>query len=349
MSLICLALVAGVVYRVASQSEVEKVKSISDIQKEEGVPVETMTAKTTHLSQLIHLTGNVEGIKQADAVANRYLPGMAIRLNTVSVKIGDYVKSGQVIASFRDDTPMASLTQAKYALDDAERELKRADELFAQGAVSQQILDKSRLAYDIALSNYKDAEQILKVKAPISGLVVDVFKEPGESMMAGETVARIAQIDRIRIEMDASPEQIKSLQKGQKVSIYMCSSPDIKVAGIIEKTAISADPEHRVFKVWAVADNQDGYLKPGISVEADIVTMEKEDALVVARNAVVKVEGRQSVFLAENKARLIPVSTGIISGELVEITSGLSAGQKVVLHGHHELNDGDPLLVVKER
>lgn len=342
--IVLLIIVVFIAYRIAAKRNVEQAKSISEIQKEKGVPVEVAVVEKTELSRSIRITGTIEGIEQGKAIAP-----VSDDIVEVLVKIGGRVNKGDVIAKLDPDNPQARLTQAELAAGDAERELERMTALQKIGAVSQQMLDKTKLGYEIALSNLEHARDMLWVKSPISGVVVDLFYREGETPPLGEAIAIIAKVERIRVKADASPEQRAQIHAGQEAFVYLTAVPLKKVAGKVEKVALSADEKSRMFKVYITSDNKDNYLQPGIPVEVEIIVEKLKDVIAIPRDALTNVNGKTVVFLASEKARMVEVVTGIKVRNEVEIKSGLSAGQEIVVSGHSNLKDGDPLLIVNRQ
>jgi RND family efflux transporter MFP subunit len=330
-------------YRIATHTRGEKVQSIIQIQKEKGVPVEVAEVVSGNLEQRMNFTGTVEGINQAEALAQ-----VMEKIVELKVNIGDRVKTGDIIAVLDPNNPQVRLSQADLALLDAERELKRMESLYQQGAISQQILEKTQLGYEIAKSNLEHAQDLLNVKAPIDGQVTDIFFSPGETPPPGETIARIAQTDRIKVKVEISSIHRNEIKLGQKGYIFTVSNPDYKITGRVDRVARSANPDNRNFEVYITADNQNGYFQPGMSAEVEIVVMNKNNVLTIPQDALVKEGGRNFVFVAEERARKVEVVPGFISGREIEIKSGLSRGQKIVVNGQNNLKEGDLISIVGE-
>jgi multidrug efflux pump subunit AcrA (membrane-fusion protein) len=92
--------------------------------------------------------------------------------------------------------------------------------------------------------------------------------------------------------------------------------------------------------------NPESRLKPGMYARVQFVVAQRPAALTVPRNALVDLEGARGVFVIDGKtARFRPVQTGIVDGEAVEITEGLSDNTEVVTLGSASLRDGDPIVI----
>jgi len=329
-------------YRVATYGQTERVKSIGEIQKEEGVPVVVEEAVLSTIEKKLDFTGNIEGFRQSDATAK-----ISEKIVDLKVKIGNRVKAGQVIALLDETSPQVSFTQAKLAFEDTERELNRMKSLFDQGAVPRQMLDKVELGYDISKANFEQVSELLEVTAPISGTVTHLFFFEGEAPPPDDPVARIAMINKVRIELSVPRIYWQDLKKGQAAYVSISSNPDIKIEGKVGLVSLSADNESRAFTVHVFADNPDYYLQPGLSADVEIIVSSQEDVITVHRDAIFHESGKTYVFTAADMARKVEVVTGMESGSMVEIISGLEAGNMVVVNGQNLLEDGDPILITK--
>jgi RND family efflux transporter MFP subunit len=207
-------------------------------------------------------------------------------------------------------------------------------------------LEKAQLGYEIAVTNAKQLEELLTISAPIAGSVTNIQYQVGETPMPGEAVVTIAEMSNIKIKMDIASTYRSELKRGQSAYIYLSTAPDKRIKGHLDKIALSADPESRNFLAYAVADNPGRYFDPGVSVEVEIVIGVKKNALAVPREAVFTSQGKSAVYVADDKAHKTNFVPGISSGNLVEAVEGLTAGQKVIVHGQNNLEDGDLVLIV---
>jgi RND family efflux transporter MFP subunit len=251
---IILIVVVIVVYRIATKGNKRNVQSISEIQKEKGVPVEVAEVTETELNRTIRFSGTVEGINQSQARAD-----ISERIVEFNVEIGDWVTQGQILGKLDPESPQVMVSQAKLAAEDAEREVQRMKSLFEQGAISRQTLEKVELSYNIAAANYKQVLEVVNITAPISGMVTDIFYRVGEIPPPGMPIARIADMSRIRVKMEVSPNFRPDLKPGQKALIYYPDAPQKKIIGTVEKVSYSADAENRNFQAYVTAENPNKY------------------------------------------------------------------------------------------
>lgn len=328
-------------YRIATHGTAEQAQSIAQIQKEQGVPVETADAVITTLDRRLNLSGTVEGITQADAHAQ-----IMEEIAEINVSVGQYVEKGAPIARLSSENPQVPYQQALLAKQDAEKELERMKSLFETGAISQQILDKTQLGYEIAAANLAQAEEALNITAPISGIVTDIFFFKGQTPPPGAIVAKVAQLDKIKVKVDASSLYRSDIKTGQKAVIFSATDESHKKDGKIQSVGLSSDPENRNFTVYITAENKDRYFQPGMSVECQLIVEKWENVLVIPYDAVFKENGDTYVYIIDQTAKLVKVTLGYNAGNMVEVKSGLGAGQKVVINGQNNLNDGDTVLLI---
>jgi len=334
-------IVVMVIYRIATHAQTERVKSIGEIQKENGIPVEVESAAFAELTKILNFTGTVQGITQATANAK-----ISERIVELNVKVGDRVEQNQILALLNQSSPQIAFTQAQLALEDAERELQRMKSLFQQGAVSLQTLNKVELGFQIAQADFKQVKELTQITAPVSGTVTHIFFQPGETPPLGDPVVKIAKMDRIRVEMQAAQLYWNELKTGQKAYVYLTAAPEKRIEGKVERVSLSADPDSRSFSVYVTAPNPGGYFQPGVSVETEIVAAAKTKSVAVPRDALIKERGKTYVFLAGEKAQKVQVETGLESDSMIEILSGIQPGAKVIVNGQNLLSDGDPLKII---
>ena len=165
--------------------------------------------------------------------------------------------------------------------------------------------------------------------------------------MPGQTdLVTVAQIDTIYVVLDVSETDVGRIRVGQPVAVLADAYPDRRFSGAVRAVAPAADPRTRNFKVKIAVANPDHALKPGMFARGDITVAQTSEALVIPRDAVVSSSGRPTVFVVEaGKARVREVQLGQVSGPVVQILSGLRAGESVVVAGQDQLADGTAVTV----
>jgi len=275
-----------------------------------------------------------------------------------------------------------AVAQARASFETAAETLNRMQTLLASGAVSQSQLDAARLQYDVARAQYESARQQLSVvqtgarpeeldmaraqvaqaqaavtfarlqlanatiTSPLSGTVTTRSVEPGSLASPGVPLMTVAQIDTVSVVLDVSETDLGRLKVGQIATVRADAYPDLTFRGTIKEIGQAADSRTRTFKVKVAVENARHELKPGMFARAEITIGLRENALVIPRDAVVTENGRSVVFVViDGRARARQIEVGMISGPVVEVRSGLEAGQSVVVAGQSDLTDGDAVTV----
>jgi membrane fusion protein (multidrug efflux system) len=140
---------------------------------------------------------------------------------------------------------------------------------------------------------------------------------------------------------------LAAVHPGLDVTLTVPAYPGVNLPAKVVTVAPSGDPRAHTFDAKIVPTNQDERLLPGMFAQVQIVAAEKQDALLVPKEAIVQQGNQQIVFVAQDgKAVATPVQTGMSNDTSVEIVSGLQPGAQVVVIGQNGLRDGAPIQVV---
>src|SRR5499427_7333206 len=247
-----------------------------------------------------------------------------------------------------------TVRQAKAVLDDAKLKRDRAAKLVQQVVVSRAELDTAESDYKVALSRYQDgleeirnrqgllaqrrselalAKQQLadtRVYSPMDGVVQEKKASAGEYLAAGAPVVDVVRIDPLRLRVDVPERESHNIKMGQSVRVTVEGDPD-SYLGYIKRLSPTISEQNRVLSVEADVRNN-GRLKPGAFVKAEIVTNQTNTAITVPPNGLVTFAGIEKVLVVENgKAQEKTVTTGRRGDDWIEIKAGVNAGDTVVL------------------
>jgi len=256
----------------------------------------------------------------------------------------------------------AGLLQAEVAVTRARRELERTVKLKDAGLATPQGLDEARTAVEAAeaqLAAAKAQKQIAETKlektvirAPLDGVVASRTVNPGdfiENMGSPKPMFRIVDNRRLDLTVTVPSSRISAVALGQPLVFTSDAVPGRTFAGKVRFINPAADESSRTVKVVAAAENADEALKTGLFVKGYIVTGERTGILRVPRSAFVTwdLAAKSAVVFVVNgdKAVRRTIETGAGTGDDVEVTKGLSAGETVVTRGGFNLSDGDRIAV----
>ena len=302
-------------------------------------------------TQVVKLTGRV--VWDEDRTVRIY-PPMGGRVQRILARPGDPVKVGQVLAvlaspEFGQAQAEARRAQADLAL--AEKNLARMRELHGAGVVARKDLNAAEADHARAESEsarafgrarlYGSAESVdqsLALRSPVPGVLVERNINPGQELrgdaQGGPAMFVVTDPARLWVMLDASERDLPVLQAGQKVKLSAGAWPGESFAATVQTVADFIDPATRTVKVRAVVDNAQRKLKGEMYVSAEI-DRRGVLGLQVPSKSVFLFNDRYYAFVqsGNRRFRMVEVKVGAEHGGKIDVMSGLSAGQKVVVEG----------------
>ncbi len=340
------AAAALVGYRFAKGKPVPQ-KSIEEIQKEQGVPVEAMTAEAGRFERWRRFSGELQGKEQAVLYAN-----VPARVAKVAALQGDAVGRGRLIIRLDPLSATQSysaISAARIQADDAKRFYERLAPLYEAGAVAKEDFDRAKSAYDMARAALTDTSGSMTLSSPIKGTLTDVRVREGDRVDPLQTLAVVADLSGAKFVMDVSQSDVEELKSGQTVAV--CDEDvaiaDCNVRGSISRVSLSADASSRLFRVEAELPSMESP-RLGTMRYARVLVYDRDGALAVPIESVIARDGKYSVFTVEgDAAKRREVTIGKNDDRRVEIVSGLSPGERVVTWGANRIADGAKVKVVE--
>jgi RND family efflux transporter MFP subunit len=292
------------------------------------------------------VSGTLTPLTQATVRAE--LGGAVLR---VSAEQGQAVRKGQVLASIEAPTQDDAVRSAESSvrsevqnLEQAQREVARAESLVKAGAIASRDVENARNAVITAESRVADARARLSsarkgladatVVSPISGIVADRPVNTGDVVAPGTPLYTIVDPASMQLEASVPSESLAAVRVGATVQFSVRGYPDQAFVGRIERISPTADPVTRQVPIWVSVDNRGGRLVGGLFAEGR-VTQEARKGLVVPLSVVNEDEGAATVLrVADGKVDRVPVTLGLRDPqtERVVVTSGLEAGD-ILLRG----------------
>lgn len=322
-----------------SKKEPWVTESIADIQRREGVPVRVISVAPTTLQVIEKAGGTVEGYYQTVIGS-----GTAASIVSINVKVGDPVNKDDVLVHLDPNAASSQYRQAKAAYEAADKAYARAKALVEEGGVPKEILEQAETGYTITKANFDAATKSVRLLAPFSGTVVEVFEPLNKNVGIGDPLIKMAMLDTIRVQMTVNETLIHHYRKDQPAFIEVDSR---RVDGSVVKVPLAGSPENHSFGVEAVFANPNQVLKPGMFVTVQVIVDERSNALTLPVETVLSEGDEKYVFVVrEGKAHKTPLSVGVRGGDAFEILGGLSVGDLAVASGASRLNEGVKVKVV---
>jgi RND family efflux transporter MFP subunit len=346
--LLIIAALAVIGFILTKNKAENKAKTDIVAEKNAAVSVKTAQVKTEEVNLDFLANGSFEPIQELTFCAEK--SGKVI---SVLVKEGDYVTVGQTLLTVRGDVINVNAQTAKAAYDNAKSDYDRYQNAYQTGGVTKQQLDQAKLALTNAGSNLKQANINVgdtKVKAPINGFINKKYIEPGSILtgMPSTSLFDIVNVSKLKLKVTVNESQVASLKLGNTINVSSSVFPDKKFTGKITFIAAKADETLNFPVEVEIANNPEKSLKAGMYGTANFGSKQKQNLKVVPRNAFVGSVSSNQVFVVENNvAKLKTVTAGRILGDQVEIVSGLSDGDIVIITGQINLQDGNTVEIIK--
>ena len=338
---------------------------LSGGKKEQTVEFETAKVEKQNISTSITATGTIEPV--TSVTVGTQVSGIVSKLY---VDYNSVVKRGQVIAELDKTNLISELNRAKADLTSAQSTLNyetsnfnRYQTLFDKGLVSANDYESARLSYDKARQTVASSRESVQkaqtnlgyatITSPIDGVVLSKSVEEGQTVAASFNTPELFTIAQdltdMRVIADIDEADIGGVQEGQRVTFTVDAFPEDKFEGKVTQVRQQATTSSNVvtYEVVISAPNKDLKLKPGLTANVTIYTLEKNDVLAAPAKAlrfvpnealltkgqqIEDIEAKAKVWtLVGNTFKAHAVETGTTNGMLTEITSGISAGTEVLV------------------
>lgn len=276
------------------------------------------------------------------------------RVTAVFAKIGDFRTAGSVLFQVDDEVKKASYNLAEANYQKAKKDLDRYELLYKQKSATDAQLDAAKLAFSTAESNFIVAKRALKdtkITTPISGVIAARLVDVG-SMVQGAPqatlVANVVDISKLKVKVNVPEKDAFKLKVGDNVDFTSEVYPGISLLGKIETISSKGDEAH-TYPVEIIVTNNSKYpLKAGMFARVYFKSLQRTETLAIPREALTGSVKAPQVYLVENGiAKLRDVVLGSQFGTNVEVVSGLTSGQTIVVNGQNNLSDNVKVEILK--
>jgi len=314
-------------------------------------------------------------------------PKVSGRVERVLVNIADTVKRGQVVAELDNDeyvqavaqaqadleVARAKLSEAKSALENANREFKRTELLLKRGIASDSEFDAARqdqlakqAQLKVAAAQVAKAESSLetanirlrytRVTAGWTGgdddrVVAERYVDEGQTVAANAPLLMIVELNPIIGVVFVTERDYARLEPGQFVSLTTDAYPGEQYTGRIDRIAPVFRQSTRQARIEMTIDNPRHRLKPGMFIRAAVVLARVSEATIVPEQALTKRDDRNGVFIVSEDGRSVAwheVNVGIREGNRVQV-EGQGLSGRVVTLGQQLVKDGAAITIPAEQ
>ena len=310
------------------------------------VNVVLLDVNPTTLEDRINLPGVIEPWEKLSVLSK--IHGTVIK---VEVSEGDKVTKGQAIARIDPADFRIAVDSARASYELAEANYKRLASLFEQEIIAKAEIDELKAQVKTSKAALENAELMLArctITAPISGVIRRLDAKEGLLLGVSDPVAEILQVDRVKAVVGIPESDVALVKNIKEVHLTIQALDNKEVVGRHHFLASSPENGARLYRLELSIDNEDNLIMPGMFVRAQLVKRVIHDAVAVPLFTVIKSEDQKFVFVEKDGvAKKQPVELGIMEDWLVQITKGLSPGNRVVIEGHRDIDDGHKLNTVR--
>ena len=332
--------------------------------KKTGFTYSEAEAAKQDIVNSVTATGTIEPVTSVDV--GTQVSGVISKLY---VDYNSVVKAGQVIAELDRTNLMSELSSAQASLKSAQSELdyqktnyERYKALYDKGLISANDFEQARLSYVQAQQKTQQQKERVKkaqtnlgyatITSPIDGVVLSKEVEEGQTVASSFSTPTLFKIARdltdMRVIADVDEADIGDVKEGQRVTFTVDAFPDDTFEGQVTQVRQEAATESNVvtYEVVISAPNDDLKLKPGLTANVVIFTMEAKDVLAVPSKAlrftpreamlnsdetITDTDAKEKVWVKEgSNLKAVAVETGMTNGTLTQITKGLKPGTHVL-------------------
>ena len=308
-----------------------------------GLPVEAAVARVETVRDEIAATGQIEAVQSIDLH-----PEVEGRITDILIREGQEVEKGTPLFKVDDAQLQAQAAQLEAQRDLAQQDLARVKQLAQQNASSAADLERADATARSAQAQYDQARIKLErtsVRAPFAGVVGQRYVSLGDYVTTSTRLVSLQTVNPQRASFQVPERFARQLRPGQEVTFSVAAIPGRDFTGEVDFVDPVVQLPGRTILVKARVPNAQRLLQPGMFIEAHLVTAVRPKAIVIPEDAVVPLQGANFVWVvSEGKVQRRPVSLGVRTPGFVEVTTGVSPDEQVVVGGLELLAPGMPVM-----
>lgn len=345
ISVISIAVIALIIVKLFSNKKAAEEK-IFIYDSKQAILVEAEHPTTHTFDRSMSFLGTFEANHQ-----NNIASDGSGKLVELLVKEGDVVGKGQVLARLDNEMTQLQIENAKLNIEQLKNDNIRFSNLRKDQAVSAMEAEKMELALKSAEVQLKQLQKQLKtsnIVAPFSGVVTKKLVDLGSMVMPGTPIVELTDISTLKLTISVPERDVMKFKKGQKVIANADIYGRDEFNGSVSMIAVQADASHN-FKIQTTIQNTAvNKIMAGMYGSVALENSTSVTTLAVSRKALVGSSKNPQVYVVRNgKAILTSFSAGTSDGEFLEVVSGLSKSDVVVVKGQVNLENNSNVKLSK--
>ncbi|MGH1438387.1 MAG: efflux RND transporter periplasmic adaptor subunit [Lewinella sp.] len=272
-------------------------------------------------------------------------------IKSIHFQEGERVAKGQLLVKLDDRQWVAQRQKLEAQLQTAKTNLTRQEELLKIKGISQAEVDNAALQVATIEADQQELEVMIDyalIRAPFSGQVGLRSVSPGAYLQVGAPVARLVQLDPLKLEFNVPERYANQIKKGQSVR-FTVAGQDASYEGTVYASEPVINETTRALSIRARVPNRGGELIAGAFAEVNLTLDSIPDALLIPTEAVIPQLDNQIVYqIRDGAIHATTVKPGVRLPRLLQIQEGLSAGDTVMVVGLLQAADGMKVEAGKE-
>lgn len=269
----------------------------------------------------------------------------------VLAREGEQVRAGQVLARIEEEDFRIAVAAARAAYALARSDYARSQSMHKTKVVAQANLEAASAHLQATKAELERAELQLSrcaITAPMDAVIKRLDAKIGAYLSVGDPLAELLNIDKVKAVIGIPESDVDAVRRITTVDLSIPALGNKQLRGSSLFVAPSPDSTAHLFRFEVALDNPQHAILPGMFFRAQIIKRTLAQAIAVPLYAIISRDDEQYVFVVEdNKARKQPVSLGVIEQWQVEVTRGLGPGQEILIEGHREVEDGQPIKLMR--
>ncbi len=260
----------------------------------------------------------------------------------ILVEEGDVVKKDDVLLVLESDEQVLSLRSAEANYAKSLNNYERAKQLISKGLTNKEQIDNLKFETQALKSTLDQAKMNLsftRVKAPFDGVVVKRLVKIGNLIQNATAVFEVVDFNSLQAKIDVPEHQWSYMKPGLAVQFEFDAVADQSHVGEVIRVSPVVDSSSGTFEVTVSIDNSDMSLRPGLFAKADVIVDQKNDVVLVDKDAIIREDELSFVYLLKNTDEVdkVAVELGYEMPDAFEVVAGLTAGQEVITTGKNNL------------
>lgn len=312
-----------------------------------GVPVEISQAERRPIALFFETQGTLEAENEVDLISRVAGPVVELRAEQ-----GDRVRKGDLLAKIDDREIRAELNVAEVRLSEAQQSYERVRKLHEQNLLSRDVYDQALAGYEAAQGERERLAvqlEYTRITAPFGGLMAERYVKLAEMVQNGSQLFRLVDFDPLLVPIRVPERELPRLAVGQQARLQVEAFGERSFSAEVLRMSPVVDPASGTVEVTLKIEGE-GVLRPGMFASVFLEMDRRADALVVPKAALALDSLGNTIYVVKDgAAQRRDLQIGFRNEDLLEVLSGVEAGEPLVVVGQDGLADGTPVEVVEAR